>query len=777
VHPLKSEFGLQEVTFLGCSLSEKGIAVDKGRVKDILHLRPAATRKELRSLVGVLNFCRSFVANFASLARPLTDMLADSIDFAWGTEQQSALDKLKHAISTSPHLAMFDPRLHTIIRTDASEIGIGATLSQIDRRGEERPIAFLSHPIKNPNMANLERELWAIVLAFERFRPLIGSTFVTVQTDCSGLTGAHLDSMSSKVQRWILKLREQPHTLMHIPGTANDAADGLSRLLHASKNRIAMLIAHQEEEEEEEEHTALITTRSKTRPARHPDTRRTWTPPPATTTPMADSDEEDNMDDEDDEDEEDEPRTTADGEEEDQDMAERMELEEEQDQPRSRSDIEKALRYAHGERGHFGRDTTLWILRRAGYDWPGMRKDVAEWCKQCDSCIKQRSQVPKLKGDVRDLATTAPHEEWAMDIAGPFDKDGPGHGYCLVVVESFCRFVWLFHLGRRQTASAVTKCIELLIPMTTAPARIRTDNGSVLKAKEFIELCKRYNIKPHPTDAPTRHESNGLAEVYIQHMQKQLRILTERWSDRRNWMKYLPTVATMLNNRPCTSTGYTPTELLFGQGKEELDTLREKIEERVEGVEGRGESADRRAIAMRVWQEHMKGKRERARRKQEGILKKRKQRGPDNPTVLRVGQWVMVRPEKRPATKLTARLGGPYKVVGTKPGNIYVLEDTITTQKTFTMHMERLVQCDMTKFTDPEYHVANDHCIYVVEKILAHREDPKNKRTQFLVKWKYHKETSWEAISPDNLSSRNEKLLLYLREKGLTLRGGSVSAG
>jgi hypothetical protein len=128
--------------------------------------------------------------------------------------------------------------MKTIITTDASEIGLGAVLSQIDHEGVERPLAFVSRALTRPErdgMQNLERELYAIVIAIDRFRPIIGSTFVTIRTDCSGLTGKEVLSPSSKITRWLLKIREQPHSIQHVPGEKNIVADALSRLIRVDR--------------------------------------------------------------------------------------------------------------------------------------------------------------------------------------------------------------------------------------------------------------------------------------------------------------------------------------------------------------------------------------------------------------------------------------------------------------------------------------------------------------------------------------------------------------
>ena len=56
---------------------------------------------------------------------------------------QSAFEDVKEAILTSAALAMFDPSLPTTVTTDASDVGIGAVLTQT-HPGGERVVAFAS---------------------------------------------------------------------------------------------------------------------------------------------------------------------------------------------------------------------------------------------------------------------------------------------------------------------------------------------------------------------------------------------------------------------------------------------------------------------------------------------------------------------------------------------------------------------------------------------------------------------------------------------------------
>lgn len=109
-------------------------------------------------------------------------------------------------MTTVPVLALPDFTRGFVIETDASSVGIGAVLMQ-----DQRPIAFFSQALSNTARLKsvYERELMAIVLAVQKWRPyLLGRHFV-IRTDQKSLKFL-LD------QRVIDENHQRTHS--HIPG-------------------------------------------------------------------------------------------------------------------------------------------------------------------------------------------------------------------------------------------------------------------------------------------------------------------------------------------------------------------------------------------------------------------------------------------------------------------------------------------------------------------------------------------------------------------------------
>ena len=90
-------------------------------------------------------FFRGFINKFASLAHPLYRLLQEDVSFYFGVEELEAFEQLKRVLLHSPFLAFFDTdaSIRTILTTDASGVGLGATLSQV-QDGKEKPVYFIS---------------------------------------------------------------------------------------------------------------------------------------------------------------------------------------------------------------------------------------------------------------------------------------------------------------------------------------------------------------------------------------------------------------------------------------------------------------------------------------------------------------------------------------------------------------------------------------------------------------------------------------------------------
>ena len=194
---------------------------------------PLRNPTEVRSFLGLYGFYQRFVADYATVAAPLTDLLHKSKTWEWGDREQKAMDTLKDRLLRHAVLAIPDPRRPFELYTDASEVGLGATLSQEDDEGHLRLIACRSRKLlqAEKNYPVHEKEMLALVDAVKHWRHYLLGAEVHVNTDSSAMMYLQMSARpSSRQVRWVEELQQYNLKTRHIPGKENAAADALSRI-------------------------------------------------------------------------------------------------------------------------------------------------------------------------------------------------------------------------------------------------------------------------------------------------------------------------------------------------------------------------------------------------------------------------------------------------------------------------------------------------------------------------------------------------------------------
>ncbi|CAH9083337.1 unnamed protein product [Cuscuta epithymum] len=228
----KCHFMVREGIVLGHKVSEKGIEVDKAKVEAIEKLPYPTTVKAICSFLGHAGFYRRFIQDFSKIARPLTNLLGKDVPFDFSHDCVVAFDTLKRKLTEAPILATPDWSLPFEIMCDASDQVVGAILGQTKDK-HFRPIYYASKTLAGPqlNYTTTEKEFLAIVFALEKFRPYIILSKVFVFTDHAALRYLlQKNDARPRLLRWILLLQEFYVEIKDRKGTANQAADHLSRL-------------------------------------------------------------------------------------------------------------------------------------------------------------------------------------------------------------------------------------------------------------------------------------------------------------------------------------------------------------------------------------------------------------------------------------------------------------------------------------------------------------------------------------------------------------------
>lgn len=240
LNPDKCVYRMSELQFMGFLLSEKGIGPTSTKVEAVKNAKQPTVASEVRSFLGLVNFNARFIENLATKAEPLRKLTRKNAPFQWKTEQEKAFQTLKDDLSKAENVAYFDPKAETRIVADASPVGLGAVLTQV-QNGEKRVIYYASRSLSDVERrySQTEKEALALVWACERFQQYVYGIEFTLETDHRPLQFIYSkrSKPSARIERWVLRLQSYQFTVEYKPGSQN-IADSLSRLVNQDTERV-----------------------------------------------------------------------------------------------------------------------------------------------------------------------------------------------------------------------------------------------------------------------------------------------------------------------------------------------------------------------------------------------------------------------------------------------------------------------------------------------------------------------------------------------------------
>ena len=233
----KCRFGQRRIEFLGHVISSRGLEIDAGRVADLQNIARPTTVTELRKAIGAFSYLQRYIPGFADIAKSLYQLTEGkkNTELKWTKEHDDAFLELKRRVTEAPCLKLPDFTQPFWLTTDASNVGIGSQLSQMDN-GVLRPVAFFSRTLRKHerNYTTTSKELLAVVESIKKFRIYLQNPF-TLITDHRAIRwlNSSLDpeKENGRLGRWISYLQSYRFTIVHKPGTSGELsmADYLSR--------------------------------------------------------------------------------------------------------------------------------------------------------------------------------------------------------------------------------------------------------------------------------------------------------------------------------------------------------------------------------------------------------------------------------------------------------------------------------------------------------------------------------------------------------------------
>ena len=211
--------------------------------------------------------------------------------------------------------------------------------------------------------------------------------------------------------------------------------------------------------------------------------------------------------------------------------------------------------------GHLGMRKTLSKLRQQFY-WLGMRHDVEEWCRSCDTCCAKKGPHKRGRAPLKLYQVGAPMERVAVDITGPLPVTSSGNRYICVAMDYFTKWPEAYAIPDQEATTVAKALVEQFFSRLGIPKELHSDQGRNFESAVFRECCRLLGIRKTRT-TPGHPESDGMVERYNRTLADELaKYCIESQQD---WDLKLPLALMAYRSSEHESTGYSPARLMTGR--------------------------------------------------------------------------------------------------------------------------------------------------------------------------------------------------------------------
>ncbi|KAK2716768.1 hypothetical protein QYM36_007050 [Artemia franciscana] len=476
--PQKLQILVQKLVFLGHQINQGTISPNPDKLEIIKQLKPPNNQKTCRSVCGLLSYFRRYVQNYATIAKPLTDLLKKSGNFECPPAAVEALSRLKQELLKAPVLELPNLSHDFCLQTDASSVGIGAVLFNINPNGKESIVQYASRALTEAERkySTVERECLAVVVYMEHFRQFLLAKKFTLRVDQKSLIWLHtMQNSSTRLTRWVLRLQAFDYTEIYIKGRSNILPDFLSRNPKEISEQSLTIAEIQEE-------SAIFSIRNI---ALHQDKDDFCS----------------SM-----------KRFIA--EDEDKNVLGRYYRSLQaygQNNTRLIPVIPKSMEgeviyFSHVVNGcHMGEAKTMGRIK-GNFHFPKMYKKVKEFIQSCEDCAKHKSPQTMPRAELGTYGVPAGVGDLiSIDIwgsGGGLPVSAKGNRCVLTIVDHFNSFLYAYPVPDEKASTiAKTLVTRLFLEHGIFPKTIPTDNGPCFRAKQLDEVTSYLTIKRWYTSA------------------------------------------------------------------------------------------------------------------------------------------------------------------------------------------------------------------------------------------------------------------------------------
>ncbi|GJS43131.1 reverse transcriptase domain-containing protein, partial [Tanacetum coccineum] len=516
---------------LGHKISKSGIEVDRAKIDVIAKLPHPTTVKGVRSNLGHAGFYRHFIQDFSKISRPITHLLEKDTPFVFSQDCINAFETLKKKLiyrgnfpftkkktlkkklTEAPILVVLDWNLPFELMCDASDLAIGAVLGQ-RKIMHFQPIHYASKTMTEAQIhyTTTEKEMLAVVYAFEKFWPYLVLSKSVVYTDHSALK--YLMNKQDAKPRL-----ENPHkgVLENKDINENFPLETLGVISNGSTPWFADYANF---------HAGNFIIKGMTTQQKRKffkDVKHYFWDDPYLFRICADQI----------------IRRCVHGQE--------------------ANDILKAC-HEGPTGGHHSANLTARKVFDAGFFWPTIYRDAHTMIKSCDTCqrqgkISQQDEMPQNAIQVCEI-----FDVWGIDFIGPFPYSH-GNKYILVAVDYLSKWVEAKALPTND-ARVVVKFLKSLFVRFGTLRAIISDRGTHFCNDQFAKVMSKYGVT-HRLATAYHPQMSGQVEVSNPGLKRFLKRTVGE--NRASWSDKLDDALWAFHTAFKTPIGCTPYKLVYGK--------------------------------------------------------------------------------------------------------------------------------------------------------------------------------------------------------------------